>query len=194
MNSGISPLNKIQMASTILVIIAGLYLGITALTNKNILVLTLNKVSSSHSEMLLKIIYLLFGLAAVYLIFSPSHTFLPFLDKTVMPPSIMLLSEQANTNMKVKVDAPEGAIKVVYWAAQADTGKVINNPYDGYDNFENYGIAAINQKGKATLKLNCPNSYKVGKYMKKQLPKHVHMRFVYPNGVLSEVITKNLDC
>jgi len=181
------------MVSTILVIIAGLYLGICALTNKNFLVLALNKIIPSHKELLLKILYIVFGLAAVYLIFSPSHTFLPFLDKTVMPPSIMLLSEQGNTNTELKIHAPEDAVKVVYWAARPDTGKIIDNPYDAYDKFENYGIAAI-KNGVAILKLNCPNSYKVGKHIKKQLPKHVHMRFVYENGVLSEVKTQKLDC
>jgi uncharacterized membrane protein YuzA (DUF378 family) len=196
MNSGISPLNRYQMVSTILVIIAGLYLGICALTNKNLVTIVLDKIVPSHTVLLLKILYIVFGLAAVYLIFSPSHTFLPFLDKTVMPPSIMLLSEQGDTNVELKIDAPEEAVKVVYWAARADTGKVINNPYDAYDKFENYGIAAV-KDGKAILKLNCPNSYKVpkvGNLTKKQLPKHVHIRFVYENGVLSEVITRKLDC
>ncbi len=193
MNSGISPLNKYQMVSTILVIISALYLGITALTNRNFVTMLLDKVIPSQKELILKILYIVFGIAAVYLIFSPSHTFLPFLDKTVMPPSIMVLSEQGNTNVELKIDAPEEAIKVVYWAARADTGKVINNPYDAYDKFENYGIAAV-KDGKAILKLNCPNSYKVGKIMKKQLPKHVHLRFVYENGVLSEVKTQKLDC
>ncbi len=193
MNSGISPLNKYQMVATILVIISALYLGITALTNRNFVTMLLDKVIPSQKELILKILYIVFGIAAVYLIFSPSHTFLPFLDKTVMPPSIMVLSEQGNTNVELKIDAPEEAIKVVYWAARADTGKVINNPYDAYDKFENYGIAAV-KDGKAILKLNCPNSYKVGKVMKKQLPKHVHLRFVYENGVLSEVKTQKLDC
>ncbi len=193
MNSGISPLNKYQMVATILVIISALYLGITALTNRNFVTMLLDKVIPSQKELILKILYIVFGLAAAYLIFSPSHTFLPFLDKTVMPPSIMVLSEQGNTNVELKIDAPEEAIKVVYWAARADTGKVINNPYDAYDKFENYGIAAV-KDGKAILKLNCPNSYKVGKVMKKQLPKHVHLRFVYENGVLSEVKTQKLDC
>jgi uncharacterized membrane protein YuzA (DUF378 family) len=193
MNSGISPLNKYQMVSTILVIISALYLGICALTNRNFVTMILDKIVPSQKELILKILYIVFGLAAVYLIFSPSHTFLPFLDKTVMPPSIMVLSEQGNTNVELKIHAPEEAIKVVYWAARPDTGKIINNPYDAYDKFENYGIAAV-KDGKAILKLNCPNSYKVGKHMKKQLPKHVHMRFVYENGVLSEVVTQKLDC
>ena len=193
MNSGISPLNRYQMIATILVIISALYLGMTALTNRNFLGLILEKTIPSQKQLILKILYIIFGLAAVYLIFSPSHTFLPFLDKTVMPPSIMVLSEQGNTNVELKIHAPEEAIKVVYWAARADTGKVINNPYDAYDKFENYGIAAV-KNGEAILKLNCPNSYKVGKFTKKQLPKHVHMRFVYENGVLSEVLTKKLDC
>jgi hypothetical protein len=110
-----------------------------------------------------------------------------------MQPIIMLLSEQANTNVELKIDAPRDAIKVVYWAARSDTGKVIDNPQDGYNKFENYGIAEV-KNNVAILKLNCPNSYKVGKKFKKQLPKHVHTRFVYENGVLSEVNTIKLDC
>ena len=186
-----SPLNYIQSATTLLLILAGLYLGITVLLNKNYLSIGLQKVSPNNFQVIIKVICVIIGLAAVYqLVLTPSHTFLTFLDRTVLPPSILLLSEQKDTNVEVNIDAPD-AIKVVYWAAKEDNGKVIQDPQDAYGDFENVGIAAV-KKDKAILKLKCPTSYKVMKG-RKQLPKHVHFRLIYANGVLSEIRTLKLD-
>ncbi len=186
-----SPMNYTHQMAILIVIIAGLYLGLNAVANKNFLMEVLVKVSPDSYKTIIRIIYLIFGIAAIYLVaFTPSHTFLTFLDKTVLPPSLLLLSEQANTNAEVKVDAP-GAIKVVYWAAQEEKNKVIEDPYEAYGSYENIGIAAVKDNS-ATLKLKCPSKYKVGK-PKMTLPRHVHFRLVYANGVLSEVRTLSLE-
>jgi uncharacterized membrane protein YuzA (DUF378 family) len=186
-----SPMNYTHQMAILIVIIAGLYLGLNAVANKNFLMEVLVKVSPNSYKTIIRIIYLIFGIAAIYLVaFTPSHTFLTFLDKTVLPPSLLLLSEQANTNAEVKVDAP-GAIKVVYWAAQEDKNTVIEDPYEAYASYENIGIAAVKDNS-ATLKLKCPSKYKVGK-PKMTLPRHVHFRLVYANGVLSEVRTLSLE-
>jgi hypothetical protein len=110
--------------------------------------------------------------------------------KTVFPPSLLLLSEQAQTNATVNVNAPQ-AIKVAYWAAHADEGNVETEPMKAYDKFENVGVTAV-KDGKATLKLKCPTSYKVNKG-KIKLPRHVHYRLIYDNGVISEVLTAKLE-
>jgi hypothetical protein len=186
-----SPINYIQTTTTIVLILTGLYLAITVLLNKNYLSIGLQKISPNNFHIIIKVICVIIGLAAVYqLILTPSHTFLTFLDRTVLPPSILLLSEQKDTNVEIKIDAP-GAIKVVYWAAKEDDGKVIMDPQDAYGDFENVGISAV-KKDRAILKLKCPTSYKVMKG-RKQLPKHVHFRLIYANGVLSEVRTLKLD-
>jgi uncharacterized membrane protein YuzA (DUF378 family) len=188
---GPSPMNYPHQFSILIVIIAGLYLGLNAIANRNFLMEVLIKVSPQSYKMIIRVIYLLFGIAALYLVaFTPSYTFLPFLDKTVLPPSLLLLSEQANTNAEVKVEAPN-AVKVVYWAAQGDTNKIIDDPYKAYNAYENVGVAAV-KNDVATLKLKCPTKYKVGS-PKTTLPRHVHFRLVYENGVLSEVKTLNLE-
>jgi uncharacterized membrane protein YuzA (DUF378 family) len=188
---GPSPLNYTHQISLVLVIFSGLYLGISAVLNKNLLLELLLKLSSTNYKTILRVIYFIFGIAALYLIlFTTSNTFLPFLDKTVLPPSLLLLSEQSNTNLQIKLDAPD-AIKVIYWAAKPDTGKVIDDPFLAYDDYENIGIAAV-KDDVAILKLFCPTAYKVGS-PKTTLSKHLHFRFVYANGVLSEVKTLKLD-
>ena len=60
-----------------------------------------------------------------------------------------------------------------------------------YESYENIGVAAV-VNGKATLKLKCPTEYKVQKGMIK-LPRHVHYRLIYANGVVSEVKTVKLE-
>jgi uncharacterized membrane protein YuzA (DUF378 family) len=189
--NGPSPMNYTHQISILLVIIAGLYLGLNAIANKNFLMEVLVKVSPENYRIIIRILYLIFGIAALYLVaFTPSYTFLPFLDKTVLPPSLLLLSEQANTNAVVTVEAPD-AIKVVYWASQEDKNKIIEDPYKAYGSYENVGIAAVKDNS-ATLKLKCPTKYKVGS-PKTTLPRHVHFRLVYANGVLSEVKTISLE-
>ena len=188
---GPSPMNYPHQISILLLIIAGLYLGLNAIANKNFLMEVLIKVSPNSYKTIIRIIYLIFGIAALYLVaFTPSYTFLPFLDKTVLPPSLLLLSEQANTNAEVKVEAP-GAVKVVYWAAQADTNKIMDDPFEAYGAYENVGVAEV-KDSIAMLKLKCPTKYKVSS-PKVTLPRHVHFRLVYENGVLSEVKTLNLE-
>jgi uncharacterized membrane protein YuzA (DUF378 family) len=189
--NGPSPMNYTHQISILIVIIAGLYLGLNAVANKNFLIDVLVKASPNNYRTIVRVLYFIFGIAALYLVaFTPSYTFLPFLDKTVLPPSLLLLSEQANTNAEVKVEAP-GAVKVVYWAAQEDNKKIIEDPYEAYGSYENIGVAAV-KNNSATLKLKCPNKYKVGK-PKITLPRHVHFRLVYENGVLSEVKTVSLE-
>ncbi len=153
--------------------------------------LLLKSISPANANRSLRIIYIIFGICAIYLIFfTKYHTFLPFLDRTVLPPSILLLSEQADTNTQVTINARD-AIKVVYWAAHADNQIIEDSPYDAYESYENVGIAAVINH-KAILKLKCPASYKVGIPFKKTVPKHVHYRLIYSNGVLSEIHTLKL--
>ena len=189
--NGPSPMNYTHQVSILVVIIAGLYLGLNAIANKNFLMEVLVKVTPKNYRTIIRILYLIFGIAALYLVaFTPSYTFLPFLDKTVLPPSLLLLSEQANTNAEVKVEAPN-AIKVVYWAAEEDEKKIIEDPYKAYGKYENIGVAAV-KSNVAILKLKCPTQYKVG-VPKTTLPRHIHFRLVYENGVLSEVKTISLE-
>jgi hypothetical protein len=179
MSSNVSPLNYLYVIAICFVLLAALKAGYYGTCTKN-------KMSTIK-----RVFLLLVGISALYLIFAPHvRTFLPFLGKTVFPPSLILLSEQAETNATVVVNAHQ-AIKVAYWAAHADEGIVETDPMKAYDKYENIGVAAV-KDGKATLKLKCPTSYKVQKGMV-QLPKHVHYRLIYANGVISGVMTVKLD-
>jgi uncharacterized membrane protein YuzA (DUF378 family) len=188
-----SPLNRSYLFALVVVLISAAYLGIIGILNYNPLEILLSKgLTPLNSNRTLRILYIIFGICAIYLTFlTKYHTFLPFLDKTVLPPSVLLLSEQANTNTQVTINA-RGAIKVVYWAAHSDENIVEDTPSDAYDKFENIGIAAVVDH-KATLKLKCPTAYKVGRFKNRTLPKHVHYRLIYANGVLSEVHTLKLE-
>jgi hypothetical protein len=179
MKSNVSPLNYIYVIAICLVLVASLKAGYYGICSK------------TKMATIKRVFLLLVGASALYLLFAPNvRTFLPFLGKTVFPPSLLLLSEQADTNVTVVVNAP-GAVKVAYWAAHADEGMVESNPFDAYDNYENIGVAAVSND-KATLKLKCPTEYKVKKGMIK-LPRHVHYRLIYDNGVISEVLTAKLE-
>jgi hypothetical protein len=174
-----SPLNYYYVIAIIFVLIASLKAGYHGICTKT-------KLSTIK-----RIFLLLVGISALYLIFAPRvKTFLPFLGKTVFPPSLILLSEQANTNATVKVKA-NGAEKVAYWAAHPDHGYVEEDPYKAYSTYKNFGVAAV-KDGYAILKLRCPTEYKVYNGMVK-LPKHVHYRLIYSNGVVSEVKTIKLE-
>jgi uncharacterized membrane protein YuzA (DUF378 family) len=188
-----SPLNRSYLTALIIVLISAVYLGIIGILNYNPFESLLSKTMTPvNTNRTLRILYIVFGICAIYLIFlTKYHTFLPFLDRTVLPPSVLLLSEQADTNTQVTINAP-GAIKVVYWAAHADENIVKESPMDAYDKFENIGIAAV-VDNTAVLKLKCPTKYKVKYFMKKTLPKHVHYRLIYANGVLSSVRTLKLE-
>jgi hypothetical protein len=179
MISNVSPLNYLYVIAITFVIIASLKAGYYGICTKT-------KLSTIK-----RVFLLIVGASAIYLLFAPNvRTFLPFLGKTVFPPSLLLLSEQAGTNATVIVNAP-GAVKVAYWAAHADNGEVESDPMKAYDSYENIGVASV-VDGKATLKLKCPTEYKVQKGMIK-LPRHVHYRLIYDNGVISEVFTSKLE-
>jgi hypothetical protein len=66
------------------------------------------------------------------------------------------------------------------------------NPQDAYDN---YGVSPI-VDGKADMYIKCPASYRVSHLgINKDLPKHIHYRVIYSNGLLSRVETMNIkDC
>jgi len=183
-----SPLNRAYLICLVILLIVALNIGLTGVFNKNLLLTGLTKLTTNPA--IIRAVYIVIGLIAIYLIFFVDyHTFLPFLDKTVLPPSVLLLSERPDTNVELEING-EGAVKVVYWAAQPDKGQVIDDPYTAYGDYENVGIAKV-ENGRATLKLKCPTAYKVKH--SKVLPKHLHYRLIYDNGVLSEVRTVKLN-
>lgn len=115
-------------------------------------------------------------------------TYLPFLGPTVMPISILKPGVPSDATTTFTVDAPGDALHVLYWAARS--GVLSTDPETAYGNFENAGMVEV-VGGKAILRIKCPGTYNV---RGSALPKHVHYRYVYKNGMLSGVKTSHLKC
>jgi hypothetical protein len=111
-------------------------------------------------------------------------TYLPFLGKAAMPLGMLQTSFPAMADTKISVRAP-GATHVIYWAAERDAP----DPYTAYAETSNGGLAAV-VGGVAILKFKTPGQYSV---FRGTLPRHVHWRAVYPNGMVSRVETTNVS-
>lgn len=146
-----------------------------------------NLVKSTMPNMLVNPIYILVGLAALYLLFS-RDTYLPFLGYTVVPANAFQTVVPKDADTKVTVPVVKDASKVIYWATT--TGDVVSTPREGYRGTKNVGIADITGD---TVELNftCPRQYKV---WGKTLPRHVHYRFVMDTGILTPVNTVQVGC
>lgn len=131
-------------------------------------------------------------IAAVVNLAVRRKTYLPFLGKMAIPKT--LLKEPSNVKagdvtVNVDVNMPDDT-RVIYWASKSSK-KVIENPADAYDTYENVGVAVVKNK-KATFYVACPSSYNVPPM--RTLRPHVHYRVVLSNGLLGEVKTVKVDC
>lgn len=178
---------KIHMLLVTLLIIGGLNWGSIGIFDFNF-VEKLNKVTFD-SPALVSIIYVFVGVAAVLMLFD-RNSFLPFLGETIVPTSISEY-KQENTTLSIDVDAPK-AVKVQYWAANPNS-ETVENPWDAYEGYKNAGVANV-VDNKALLQINCPANYNVRQFgiMNTKLPKHIHYRLIYPNGMTSQIITKRI--
>jgi hypothetical protein len=131
-----------------------------------------------------KVVLVAATLGALWLAFR-RDTWLPFLGETVVPPSAFLVSSPDYADVSAVVAVPPGAVRVVYWAALTPANTVSPSPKIAYGNFENAGVAQV-VDGKATLRFRTPGSYRA---RWKTLGPHVHYRFLYPNGIASDVKT-----
>ena len=118
------------------------------------------------------------------------NLYLPFLGATAMPPSVLKLGVPDNATLAVSVDVPKDVSYVMYWAANPSL-LPSSNPKDAYSKFTNAGVVQATQ-GRVTLRLQCPGGYRVG--WGRLLPRHVHYRYVYNNGMASEVKTAYVTC
>jgi hypothetical protein len=131
-----------------------------------------------------KIVLVAATVGALWLVFR-RDTWLPFLGETVVPPPTFLVSSPDYSDTSAVVSAPPGSTRVVYWAASSQANTLSPDPETAYGKFENSGVAQV-VDGKATLKFRKPGSYRV---RWKTMAPHVHYRFVFPNGISSEVKT-----
>lgn len=136
--------------------------------------------------------YLSLGAAigAVYILaFDSRNYFLPFLGPAAVPPTVLRIGTSLPPDaatVSVQVSAPPRATHVIFWAASTSA----LSPTKAYGSYENAGVAEV-RGGSAALAVQCPGGYSVGGF---KLRKHVHYRFVYPDGLLGEVKTVNVKC
>lgn len=126
---------------------------------------------------------------ATYLGFARDF-YLPFLGPTVVPTSLLKVGTPADAPVAVSVDAPKNATHVMYWASTPST-LTADAPAAAYRGFKNAGVVEV-AGGRATLRVACPGTYKVG--WGRMMPRHLHYRYVYSNGVLSGVKTASVTC
>jgi uncharacterized membrane protein YuzA (DUF378 family) len=178
---------RIHMILVTLLIIGGLNWGSIGVFDYNFV----EKLNSAtvNSQLLVSIIYVLVGVAAVLMLFD-RNSYLPFLGETIIPTSISEY-KQNETTLAIDVEAPKG-IKVQYWAANPNS-ETVDDPWNAYTGYSNAGVANV-KDNKATLEINCPANYNVRKcgLISSTLPKHVHYRLIYPNGMTSQIMTKKI--
>jgi uncharacterized membrane protein YuzA (DUF378 family) len=176
------------MAAIILVLIGAINWGLVGAIEINV-VESLNKATFNHS-LFPRLIYVVVGLSALYLAIQ-RDTYLPFLGETVIPVSVFKEHKPVQSEKEFKIKDSR-ATYLVFWASNKKNGTTVVNVKNAYGNFDNSGVSKFID-GVATISVACPQRYYVERVFKKRLPKHVHYRLVYPNGMLSSVRTLNVE-
>lgn len=172
----------LRIFSMMFLILGGLNWMSVGLNNGNVL-------ESVVSNEYTRYIYILMGVAALYVAFDRT-TFLPFLGWTVLPGDLLEETEPENATESVMVPNNPDAIKIVYWAT--NPGDTVDNPYSAYSGSDNAGVVSVVGKGdQIILRLKCPKKYKV---RGKTLPRHVHYRYIFGNNIISAVYTMKVEC
>lgn len=119
--------------------------------------------------------------------------YLPFLGRTIVPPSVFTpYTTNSPTAKSFELIDLNDATMVIYWAAKPLTEKgVVKGPFEAYGDFKNYGVSIV-ENGKANVKIDCPQPYKINKFglIEKVQPHHIHYRTVHSNGVMGPVRTR----
>lgn len=173
----------IHMIASIFLIVGSINYGACALFDSGLF--------SVFGPTVEKIIQAAIFIAGLCLMFNRNY-YLPFLGRTVMPTSVFKPYVQDNPDKTIEIKTNKETKYVIYWLAQPDK-KGGGNPHNydiAYGDFSNYGISP-SVDGKSTLYIKCPQNYNVS--YNRTLPKHVHYRFIYNSGMISEIKTKNLE-
>jgi len=173
-------IRTMQMLAFGLLILAALNCGFMGLLHINMIERLVGKVVA-------KILYLLIGAAALYLVFN-RDTYLPFLGEAVFPSSVLQTQTPSGATRTVKVTVKPHT-KIVYWASEP--GDNLSKKYFdiAYGKYENAGVTTSDASGVALLKIREPQSYKVPL---KTLKPHVHYRTVKTSGFLGPVRTRSI--
>ena len=173
----------IYLVAILLVIVGGLNWGMVGAVDYNLVAKFGDLI---RLPIVARIIYIVVGLAAIYLAFD-RNTYLPFLGETAYPCGSMGDRVPDNATISMDVQVPPNS-KVVYWASEHSSEMdVAHNPWEAYTNYANTGVVTADGEGKAILKIREPTKYKTP--IGKTLEKHVHYRYCVVPGMLSEVYT-----
>lgn len=131
-----------------------------------------------------RVIYVIVALTAVHLAMKKT-TWLPFLDRTVLPSSLIPIKKNDKTDITIKITTTPNT-KVVYWASlpRGENPDVVK----AYDDYSNSGVVMSDENGIAELPILTGTGYTVptGKYIKR----HVHYREMrLPYGMVGPVKT-----
>lgn len=134
-------------------------------------------------------VLVLCGLVGAVYLGTSRDFYLPFLGPNMVPSSLLKVSTPPDATVAIAVDAPQGATHVMYWAARTSL-TTSGDPQTAYGDFTNAGVVPV-AGGRATLRLACPGTYQA---MRRTLPRHLHYRYVFTNGLVSSVKTLPVTC
>jgi len=177
----------IKKIAKVLLVLGGINWGTIGLFNYNY-VDRLSRVLNMPN--ISEIVYILVFASALIFVMDRDF-YLSFLGETVYPCGSLVekIPEKADATVSVKVPANAN---VIYWASEpSKEDVVISNPWEAYGTYQNAGVVKADEQGNAVLKFRHPSSYKVWREMK-TLSKHVHYRYCFHPGMLSEVLTVNV--
>lgn len=180
---------QLHFISAIVITIGALNWGAIGISGRNFIAQLF-----SEQRMIATFIYILIGLAGLYLVFE-RDLYLPFLSQGIVPCRLLQISQPDNWEVRVPVEVPPNAF-VMYWAAEKRISPVMLTAEQAYNDFTNSGVALADSNGNAVLHLRNPQSYTVSKFglFNQTLEPHVHYRVCgRGTGKLSEVKTKFLS-
>ncbi len=154
-------------------------------------VMNVNIFSLIKSEFIVKLIFILIGISAIYFMFDRDF-YLPFLGECVIPVGDSKINESKNVIEVVLTELPPN-VNVMFWASGSSDAPY-DSPQKAYGDYLNSGFVKTDKFGHTTFKINCPSEYIVPIYGK--LEKHVHYRYELPGqrGMFSRVYTQKIDC
>ena len=88
---------------------------------------------------------------------------------------------------------------MLYWGAQSSDKIVIDDAFDAYGDFSNYGVTRVNSEGNVTLYFSCPQPYstiEMGETQRETFYRHIHFCFSDKSmkNWLAKVYTKIVVC
>ena len=174
-----------HIVAMLIVVVGALNWGILGLTGRNV-------VATLFGQFGARLIYIVVGLAALYVAFQ-RDTYLPFLGETVVPCTVLREQVPDHADMEVTVHGLRPGAKVLFWASEPETEGLarIVDWRRAYLGFANAGVAVVDTQGHATLRIRKPQQYTVP--LKGALKSHVHWRTCGDNGFLGQVETTMVD-